>query len=279
MTMDRETIQAEVRRLAPWYYLFDLSGVRTDSVAAVDHWGHRQVGLPAEVVPFVQRRRVLDVGCNEGGYAFAALQSGATLVHGIDCRPTNIEKARLVARVLGATATFEVGSADTWHATEPFDVVFLCGLLYHLPTPWLTVERYCQVAAEGIFVTTMLHQGKGDGYTAWRESDSQAASEHPSVASMPPRSVNTLVTEFARHGFDLACSVEFRLVAPTRRRLLGTRGSRLVAQRKVAMLTGIERLRSMLGQRSQRTWIVGPEESAPFAGSASLYFRRRGLGA
>ena len=42
---EREAIRAEVERLAPWYYAFDLHGVRTDLTAPCDHHGHRRVTI------------------------------------------------------------------------------------------------------------------------------------------------------------------------------------------------------------------------------------------
>src|SRR3954447_26233719 len=97
----REEIEREVRRLAPWYYLFDLNGIRTDITRPFDQHGHRTVSIQERFAPYFQGRTVLDVGCNEGGYSFCALDCGAASVVGFDCREINIEKARFVARVRG----------------------------------------------------------------------------------------------------------------------------------------------------------------------------------
>lgn len=202
--MKREEIDAEVRRLSPWYYRFDLDGVRTDLGPSCDHHGHREVSLPAGARLFVRDRTVLDVGCNEGGYAFAALAAGARRLDGFDCRPVNVEKARFVARVRGhSNAAFHVSDADRWireHPEERFDYVLLCGLLYHLPRPRETIARYCDVAREGVFLTCVL-AGGADGYTPFPEEECIAASLDPAELSMMPNTTRTLVKEFEQHGF------------------------------------------------------------------------------
>ncbi|HEU4420359.1 MAG TPA: class I SAM-dependent methyltransferase [Planctomycetota bacterium] len=200
--MERLEIEREVRRLSPWYYLYDLDGVRTDLLPPCDRHGHRAVSLTGSG-PFLAGRSVLDVGCNEGGYSFAALDNGAAHVTGIDVRPVNVEKARFVARVKGRTkAEFYLASCDEWLARdpEPVDVVFLCGLLYHLVEPWKTIEQYCALAREGVFVTCVLAGGP-DGYTPFPEQENIAASADPALVSQMPNTSRTIVEEFEKHGF------------------------------------------------------------------------------
>ena len=200
--MDRREIEREVRRLSPWYYLYDLDGVRTDVTPPCDRHGHRTVSLTGSG-RFLAGRTVLDVGCNEGGYSFAALDNGAARVTGIDVRPVNVEKARFVARVQGrANAEFHVASCDSWleRDPEPVDVVFLCGLLYHLVEPWKTIEQYCALAREGVFVTCVL-AGGSDGYTPFPEQENIAASADPALVSQMPNTSRTIVKEFEKHGF------------------------------------------------------------------------------
>lgn len=201
---DPATIRAEVQRLAPWYYAFDLGGVRTDETPAGDGLPHRRVRLPDRARELLAGKRVLDAACNEGGYAFSALECGASSVDAFDVRPINVEKARFVARVLGHDAVhFHVASCDSWlseHPDEVYDYVFLCGLLYHLPEPWRTIEQYCARAREGVFVTCVL-AGGDDGYEPFFEEENIAANERPGEASMMPRTTRTLIDEFAKHRF------------------------------------------------------------------------------
>ncbi len=202
--LTRDLVEAEVRRLAPWYYLLDLDGVRTDIAPPCDHRGHRQVRLPSGAELFLRGKTVLDAGCNEGGYSFAALECGAREVHGFDCRPINVQKATFAASVNGRdNSFFEVGDADSWvsaHGGARHDYVFLCGLLYHLPRPWETIGNYCAVANEGIFVACVL-AGGADGYTPLAEKEHIASSSNPAELSMMPNTTRTLRREFERHHF------------------------------------------------------------------------------
>ncbi len=201
--MNEAGIEREVRRLAPWYYLFELDGVRTDATPPCDDHGHRSVALPAGVCRFLAGKSVLDVACNEGGYAFAALEGGAARAVGFDVRAINVEKARFVARVRRrANVEFHVASCDGWLARSPqaVDHVFLCGLLYHLVEPWRTIEQYCRLAREGMFVTCVL-AGGADGYAPFPEQENIAASADPTLVSQMPNTSRTLLREFEKHGF------------------------------------------------------------------------------
>jgi len=204
ITVDQAEVEREVKRLAPWYYLYDLQGVRTDSTPAFDQYGHRTVNVPTWCERYFKGRSVLDVGCNEGAYSFSALDRGAAKVVGFDCREANVEKARFVARVNGrVNASFEIGSADNWPLQPQYDIVLLCGLLYHLPKPWETIAHYCKIASQHIFVRCVLCPWAfDDGYTPWKEGETIGASEKPAEEmSQYPSSLNTLRQEFAKHGF------------------------------------------------------------------------------
>jgi SAM-dependent methyltransferase len=202
--MDEREIEREVRRLAPWYYLFELGGVRTDITEPFDHWGHRRPQAPAPRNDFWSGKSVLDLGCNEGGLAFSALSHGAARCHGVEYRGANVEKARFVARVQGHdNATFEVGEVDDWLAAHPetsHDIVLACGLLYHLPYPWDTLNRICAIASEAVVVTSVL-AGGSEGYTPFEEWESIGASASPEELSQMPNSALTIAEALAKNGF------------------------------------------------------------------------------
>lgn len=212
--MNRERLEREVRRLAPWYYAFDLDGVRTDTTEPFDHWGHRRVEVPLLRPDFWSGRRVLDLGCNEGAYSFSAVQHGALSTLGIDVRAINVEKARLVASVLGtgARSTFDIAEVDAWltgYRGEPFDIVLLCGLLYHLPKPAETLRRAAALARKSVVVTSVLAGGT-DGYTRFEEQESIGASADPGLASWMPNTAATIVRELRRCGFEPSWTSEER---------------------------------------------------------------------
>jgi len=89
-------------------------------------------------------KRVLDLGCLEGGYTIGFAIYGAKEAVGIDARRTNIERCNLVKEVLGIkNVNFlqknvkEVGKDDL----GVFDIIFLSGLLYHLDDPRSFLEK------------------------------------------------------------------------------------------------------------------------------------------
>ena len=95
-TISRDQIEREVLRLAPWYYQFDLHGVRTDTTPPCDRYGHRTIARTWGQGT-VEGRTVLDVGCNEGYRTFVSLDNGTARATSFDCRSINIEKAQFVA--------------------------------------------------------------------------------------------------------------------------------------------------------------------------------------
>ena len=202
--MDDQQIEREVRRLAPWYYLFELGSVRTDITEPFDHWGHRRPEVPAPRPDFWSGKSVLDLGCNEGGLSFSALAQGAVRCHGVECRDSNVDKARFVARVQGHPhATFEVGEVDGWLAAHPgdtYDVVLACGLLYHLPYPWDTLRHICAAASGAVVITSVLAGGE-DGFTPFEESESIGASANPDELSQMPNTALTIAEGLAANGF------------------------------------------------------------------------------
>ncbi|MCL4838191.1 MAG: methyltransferase domain-containing protein [Thermoanaerobaculia bacterium] len=91
--------------------------------------------------PRLDGLRVLDLGCLEGGYAFALARDGAEVV-GIDARAENIAKCELVRDAWGlAHLSFRQGDVkEVARGTHgEFDLVLALGILYHLDEParWL----------------------------------------------------------------------------------------------------------------------------------------------
>jgi SAM-dependent methyltransferase len=201
--MDLERIKREVHRLSPWYFRFDLKGVKTDVMPSLEGREHRDVAFPAVEEGFWKGRRVLDIACNEGAFSFAALEQGAAHVDAFDARASNVEKARFVAEVLGYRGVeFHVATLDAWLDThpEPYDHVLCCGILYHLLDPATAIGRVARSARESVLVTCVLYGQEELGYTRYRELENAAASAD-SLDSLMPNNSATLISEFGKHGF------------------------------------------------------------------------------
>lgn len=76
-----------------------------------------------------------DLGCLEGGYSVGFARAGFK-VTGIEARDRNLECCRYVERDSGlSNLRFVKDDARNVAEYGPFDVVFCCGLLYHLDQP------------------------------------------------------------------------------------------------------------------------------------------------
>jgi SAM-dependent methyltransferase len=103
-------------------------------------------------------KRVLDVGCNDGWYAFQAAQEGAHAV-GIDLRQEAIDRANMLREHYAATHTSffrgNVEEAQTVYGN--FDATLCYGLLYHLADPINVMRRLGAVTRRIICVQTFIH--------------------------------------------------------------------------------------------------------------------------
>lgn len=138
-------------------------------IATVDDydWGNRDVSNCTEGLwPVINRmlgtpngRRILDVGCGNGGLAEKLVAAGWD-VTGIDAAETGIEAAR--KRV--PSARFEVGLAEPgtldWLNVSPFDAVISTEVVEHVyaPRSW---GRGCfdALAPGGTFVSSTPYHG------------------------------------------------------------------------------------------------------------------------
>ncbi len=86
--------------------------------------------------PSAQRRpRVVDLGCLEGGYAVEFARAGYDVL-GIEARSDSVARCQYVQRRLGLeNLSFVQDDVRNLADHGPFDIVFCCGLLYHLDYP------------------------------------------------------------------------------------------------------------------------------------------------
>lgn len=83
-------------------------------------------------------KRVLDIGCLEGGFSVEFARRGAATVVGVEARRVSVRRCDLVRDLAGLTnLRFVCGDAlhELSRAQQPFDVVLATGILYHLPHP------------------------------------------------------------------------------------------------------------------------------------------------
>jgi SAM-dependent methyltransferase len=112
----------------------DLYTVEQGTVGTAEFMVHRLTQALADVVGSLEGKRVLDLGCHEGGYAIELGLHGASVV-GIEGREAHAVKGRFVAESL-RLGNVSVVEGDVRDATAErygtFDIVLCLGILYHL---------------------------------------------------------------------------------------------------------------------------------------------------
>ena len=143
--MDRSSLQDAVGAHTDWFHCIDLgNGVVTPGTDG-EHSRRKLelIDLPASL----RGMRVLDVGCCEGFFSFAAEQRGAERVVAIDTRPATLAKLDLCRRALGSrveSLLLDVAAVAP-QTIGTFDLVFCFAVLHHLRHPLLAFDRLASV--------------------------------------------------------------------------------------------------------------------------------------
>ena len=139
MTETRTDLLADIAR-HQWYQSIDLGdGVETPGETKdATRRKFEMMNLPADLAG----QSVLDIGCNEGFFAFEAERRGAKRVVAIDKSPAAREKFLLVSRILGSSVDFRFAELAELDLAElrRFDLVFFLSVFHHLRHPLATLD-------------------------------------------------------------------------------------------------------------------------------------------
>jgi len=102
----------------------------------------------------VEGKRVVDLGCLEGGYSVEFARMGMDTL-GIEVRRSNFENCLLVKAGLSLPNLFFVND-DAWNVANygRFDIVFCAGLLYHMAEPDKFVSLLESVCNKALIIDT-----------------------------------------------------------------------------------------------------------------------------
>jgi SAM-dependent methyltransferase len=107
----------------------------------------------------LEGKRVLDLGCLEGGYAVTFARRGAREVVGVEIRDANLERCRFLAQRLGLANVHFVKAdvrAISRDELRAFDVVFASGILYHLDDPFDFLLRCSELTTDTLVLDTHI---------------------------------------------------------------------------------------------------------------------------
>lgn len=159
---DLEQVKARIAQFEHWYHRIELApGIVTpgthDSPLALRFL--EDLGLPK----YCEGKRVLDIGCRDGFFAFEMERRGAEVV-GIDYALPEITGFSIAAKILGSKVVYKADNVYNLSIEEygVFDIVLFLGVLYHLRNPMLAIDKIRSVMKPGglLFVESQMAKMK-----------------------------------------------------------------------------------------------------------------------
>jgi len=173
--LETALLERELRRRRLWYHDIELaSGMRTrfpedydvnPVLRAVDEDAAAfQTDLDAHLPSSLAGMTVLDLGCADGLLSVWGARRGADRVVGIERNRPNFERAEFIRRAMNLdNLEFVFGPVEGACPQERFDVVFCCGLIYHLVNPLGTLHMLRNRCRGLLLITSAVDLDDGDG--------------------------------------------------------------------------------------------------------------------
>ncbi len=162
MPKNNRKLPLELQKLSPYFHDIDLGdGLNT----APEIWRLRPA-LNSFFPPLLKifggsfdGLKVIDVGCNCGGFSFAAVAHGAKEVLGIDADDLNIKQANALKKFLKyENITFKKTLFNKIDKNlGKFDLAILAGIMYHLQDPIGAMSKIVELQPSVIFIDSHVH--------------------------------------------------------------------------------------------------------------------------
>src|SRR5271157_3027277 len=108
-------------------------------------------------------KRIVDLGCLEGGYAVEFARAGFDTL-GIEVRQSNFENCqRVKAGTNLPNLTFACDDVHNLGNYGIFDAIFCCGLLYHLDRPRKFIDLMVQLCRRAAIIDTHVADAQPNG--------------------------------------------------------------------------------------------------------------------
>ncbi|GIW67671.1 MAG: hypothetical protein KatS3mg096_539 [Candidatus Parcubacteria bacterium] len=159
----KQKIPKELQHLAPFFHDVDLGNGFNTAPEIYRMRDAINLFFPPLLKLFggsLRNLRILDVGCNCGGFSFEASKYGPKEVIGIDSNNKNIEQANAIKKYLGVkNVKFLNLTAEEINERDlgKFDITILAGILYHLEDPIGVMRRISKVTTSTILVDSHVH--------------------------------------------------------------------------------------------------------------------------
>jgi 2-polyprenyl-3-methyl-5-hydroxy-6-metoxy-1,4-benzoquinol methylase len=122
-------------------------------------------------------KRIADLGCLEGGYTVEFARMGMEAL-GLEVRPNNFANC-LYVKEHTSLPNLQFVNDDAWNIKNygTFDIVFCCGLLYHLDRPVAFLRMLSDLCRKGLILNTHFATAQASSIYALGE-----LTEHEGVA-------------------------------------------------------------------------------------------------
>jgi SAM-dependent methyltransferase len=164
--MDKADILDKINSFSGWNYPFELAGHKTVlDVGTINRHEQRKNYFFRPLVDLLggslAGKRVLDLGCNQGFWSLAAIESGCDYVLGIDGRQMHIDQAKFVfdvKRINKDRYDFRFGNVFNLLNNDlgKFDIVLCLGLMYHISKHMTLLEHISSVNTDLLVIDTYL---------------------------------------------------------------------------------------------------------------------------
>jgi ubiquinone/menaquinone biosynthesis C-methylase UbiE len=160
---------------------------------------------------YIQGKKILDIGSHMGTFAYAALESGADFIHGIDTEEKMIRLGKELFQELNIEKekySMAVGNALEYLENvkeENFDTVLCLGMLYYTTEPYRLLNLMLRAAKETVILDTFTA-----AYAAIQGKDAPQVYGNVTEETLKLPILITALTQSEKKDYTLPHSFDYR---------------------------------------------------------------------